>query len=321
MARGGVAQVAGRFAAADGKHRLADLTGALAPRSAVARTGAAVPGARVLRPRDLAVLQLPNAAFDTDTTAPRPRIAVDGGAGRVLAIAAGGRVLDDRAGSPDGSAVPIGSERLVVLAGAPGAGVAGWHSGQDLAYVGWATAVAAGATVFAEGARIERSRDRYRTGWIPGAELVDGATIVTTRFNEAVRAVAVLIDDPLGIEAARGLVLSLDGARRPVGPDGEPVAPTIVALGNRSAVVYGLLPDAAGRVRRPVSVGVASQTGWHVAGAVGLTGAEGVNAVADLVDRLGRGGIDAVVRPLVDEKASGEGCAIRWVGTRHTDHS
>jgi hypothetical protein len=245
---------------------------------------------------------------------------VTGGPGRVLAIAPGGRVLDDRPGLPEGSAVPIGSERLVLLAGAPGTGVAGWHSGQDLAYVGWATAVVAGATVFAEGSRIERSRDRYRTGWIPGAELVDAATIVTTRFDEAVRAVAVLIDDPLGTEAARGLVLSLDGARRPLGPDGEPVPPTIVALGNRSALVYALLPDVVGRKRRPVSVGVASQAGWHLAGVVGLTAAEEVNAVAELVDRLGRGGIDAVVRPLVDEQVSGEGCAIRWAGAQRTDH-
>jgi len=174
--------------------------------------------------------------------------------------------------------------------------------------------------VFAEGARIERSRDRYRTGWIPGAELVDGATIVTTRFVEAVRAVAVLIDDPLGTEAARGLVLSLDGARRRVGADGEPVSPTIVALGNRSALVYGLVPDVVGRARRRVSVGVASQAGWHLAGVVGLSAAAGANVVVDLVDRLGRGGIDAVVRPLVDEQASGEGCAVRWVGPQHTDH-
>ena len=98
----------------------------------------------MLRPGDLAVLQLPNAGFDTDRNAVRPRIAVAGGQGRVLVIGPGGRVLDDRRGVAEGSAVPIGTERLVVLAGAPGTGVAGWHSGQDLAYVGWATAVVRG---------------------------------------------------------------------------------------------------------------------------------------------------------------------------------
>jgi hypothetical protein len=53
---------------------------------------------------------------------------------------------------------------------------------------------------------------------------------------------------------------------------------------------------------------------------VGLTAAAEVNAVGELVDRLGRGGIEAVVRPLVDEQASGEGCAIRWVGAQRPDH-
>jgi hypothetical protein len=37
------------------------------------------------------------------------------------------------------------------------------------------------------------------------------------------------------------------------------------------------------------------------------------DAAADLVDRLARGGIDAVVRPLVDVPAAGGGCGVRWL--------
>jgi hypothetical protein len=75
------------------------------------------------------------------------------------------------------------------------------------------------------------------------------------------------------------------------------------------------------RVPRPVSVGVASQAGWHLAGVLGLapdaagrvTPAGAGAAAADLVDRLVRGGIDAAVRPLVDVPAAGGGCGVRWL--------
>lgn len=342
-ARGSVAAVSGRLAAADAKGRLTALTVALdpgpgpigvrhdagtadpaAPGSAgrrpaspgpagvptARRAADSAPGAQLLRPGELAVLQLPNAGWDTDAGAARPRLVLEGAPGRVVALAHGGGVLADGPGTPDGRTVPVGTERLAVLAGPPAVGVAGWHGGQQLAYVGWATAVVPGGTVHAEGAAIGRSRDRYRTGWMPGAELVDGATIVTTRFDAPVSAVAVLIDDPLGTEAARGLVLSLAGAQRPTGPDGEPRPPSVVAMGNRSALVYALLPDLVDRVPQPVSVGVATQAGWHLAGVLGLTGTAG-----DLVGRLGRTGIDGVVRPLV-EPAGGPATGlvtVRWL--------
>jgi hypothetical protein len=305
VARGAVASVSGRFAPADAKDRLAGLTAALAPGAEAVRRradGSAAPGGQLLRPGELAVLQLPNAAFDTDTDAPRPRLAVTGGPARVVALAPGGTVLDDGPGSPDGRAVPIGAERLAVLAGAAADGVAGWHSGQQLAYVGWSTAVCPGATVCAEGAQIARIRDRYRAGWIPGAELIDTATVVTTRFPVPATVVAVLIDDPLGTEAARGLALGLQGARRPDGPDGRPRPPDVVALGNRTALVYPVEPAPRG----PLSVDVASQAGWHLAGVLAAAGDP-----AQLVDRLGRHGVDAVVRPLVAPVA--DLVTLRWL--------
>jgi hypothetical protein len=130
---------------------------------------------------------------------------------------------------------------------------------------------------------------------VPGAELVDAAPLVTTRFTDAVTAVAVLLDDPLGTEAARGLGLALNGASRAVDAAGAEIPPVVVALGNRSAVVYAVVPDSVvDRRGGAVAVGVASQAGWHVAGMVGSPG-----IVGDLVDRLTRTGIDALIRPLV----------------------
>jgi hypothetical protein len=90
-----------------------------------------------------------------------------------------------------------------------------------------------------------------------------------------------------------------------------------VALGNRSALVYALVPDVVGRVPRPVSVGVATQAGWHLAGVLGLAGDPDRGAAAgDLVDRLGRNGVDGVVRPLVEAPAAGSDgvlATLRWL--------
>ena len=305
-ARGSVGQVSGRLAAGDSLDRLAGMTKALGAGDAgrPEPTAEASAGATVLRPGEIAVLQLPNAGFDTDADAPRPSLAFDGGPGRLVALTHGGDVLADAAGSAKGNSVGIGTERLVALGGAPTEGVAGWHAGQQLAYVGWSSAVVPGATVHAEGAVVTRTRDRFRTGWVPGAELVDGAALVTTRFDAPVTAVAILVDDPLGTDAARGLVFGLEGADRPTDADGTPRPPSVVAFGNRSALVYAIVPSVANRIPPPIRVQVASQPGWHLAGVLGLVGGEpgaaGADAaVGELVQRLTTHGLDGVVRPLV----------------------
>ncbi|HEX7537951.1 MAG TPA: hypothetical protein VF391_13225, partial [Dermatophilaceae bacterium] len=296
------AAVSGRLGAGDSKARLDSLTTALGQTPGgpqLAGQAAPAPSPQpLLRPGEIAVLQLPNAAFDSDPGQPRPRLVVRGGPARVVSLAHGGAVLADEATSDSGATVPRGTERIAVLAGTPGGGetggVAGWHSGQQLAYVGWSTGLAPGAAVHAEGTSIRRTRDRFRAGWVPGAELIDAATLVTTRFLDPPRAVAVLLDDPLGTEAARGLGLSLTGASRAVDAAGTPVPPTVVALGNRSALVYAVIADAPDGVPGGVSVGVASQAGWHLTGMIGST-----VGVGDLVDRLTRHGVDAIIRPLI----------------------
>jgi hypothetical protein len=233
----------------------------------------------------------------------RPQLQVRGGPARVVSLAHGGAVLADQVTSDSGVMVVRGAERIAVLAGTPGGdetgGVAGWHSGSQLGYVGWSTALAPGATVHAEGTSIRRTRDRFRTGWVPGAELIDAATLVTTSFAAPVSAVAVLLDDPLGTDAARGLGLSLAGASRAVDAAGVPVPPTVVTLGNRSALVYAVIADVPGSPAETppaagVCVGVASQAGWHLTGMIGSTA-----GVGDLVDRLTRHGVDAIIGPLI----------------------
>ena len=170
---------------------------------------------------EIAVLRLPNAERDVGD-AERPQLLVSGQAARVVALAHGGAVLADAttdpAADPATVALVQGTERLAVaVAGvdrADAPGLLGWHAGTELAYLGWGTALAAGATVRAEGTGVRSNRQRRTAGWVRGAALVAGTAIVTTRFNVAVRVVVVALDDPLDTGAGRGLSLGLDGATR-----------------------------------------------------------------------------------------------------------
>src|SRR5262249_11955220 len=135
MARSGVTAVAARSAPADAGGRLAALTGGFGGRARALAAPAAPP--EPLRAGGVAILQMPNALRDLDTEAPRPRL-VAGGPARVVSLGHGGEVLSDSIADPNGAAIPMGAERVAVLAlgqaaGASG-GLRGWHSGAELAY-------------------------------------------------------------------------------------------------------------------------------------------------------------------------------------------
>ncbi len=290
LATGASAAVAARGAVGDGRERLAGLDTRLAGRRSRAVAGAVAAG-------EVAVLRMPNAVRDVGEDA-RPRLAVGGGAARVVALAHGGEVLADATAGADtsgeGLALPRGTERLAVaVAGdsfADAPGLAGWHAGTALAYLGWSTALAAGATVRAEGTSVSGSRQRRTAGWVRGAELVAGTAIVATRFVDPVTIVVVAIDDPVGTDASRGLSLGVTGASRRLGDDGEPLAPRGVVRGNRTFLIYELEPV----VGEAVVVSVASQDGWHLAAVLG--GGGSASAVAGLLtDR----GLDAAMRPVL----------------------
>ena len=183
------------------RDRLAGMTAGLAGQRGAAAASTTVAAG------EIAVLRLPNAERDVGD-AERPQLLVSGGAARVVALAHGGAVLadatTDAAADPATVALVQGTERLAVaVAGAERAdapGLLGWHAGTELAYLGWGTALAAGATVRAEGTGVRSNRQRRTAGWVRGAELVAGTAIVTTRFNVPVRVVVVALDDPLDTE-------------------------------------------------------------------------------------------------------------------------
>jgi hypothetical protein len=300
--RAPVAAVRGRGAVLDGQQRLAAITASLrGPIEDRARLLAAPAGGGTLAPGEVVVLQLPNAARDAADGA-RPSLGVDGAA-RVLMLAHGGAVLADVLG-PQAVAIPPGSERIVVLAlgdreADVGNGLlSGWHAGQQLISAGWNAALGSRCLLSAEGVTVAPLRQRRGAGWVEGAELVRGTTTVTTRFADRPRAVAVALDQPLAAEAGEGLALTLGGAIRMAGPDGRPLSPTVVASGARSAVVYPIEPR-----EDAVTVTVASEAGWHLAGVLGGTD------VVTVADAVAERGLDAAVRPI----AAGSGrVSLTW---------
>ncbi len=311
MARSGVATLAARNAPADAQNRLSAMTSMLGSASGglqVRSAAAEPPAVEPLRAGEMLVLQMPNASRDVDANAPRPSLIVQGTA-RLVAFTHGGQILFDGIGSANGTQVPMRTERLAILAldqqAVSSNGLSGWYSGQELAYVGWWSALASGAVVHAEGARVRRTKQRFRAGWIHASELVTGTTIVATRFVAPVQTVAVLIDEPVSSDAARGLSLTLDGANRLLDAAGQPVPPTVVVIANRSALIYSLALSPASAAPAAVTVTVGSQDGWHLAGVIG-----GSEAADSMARRIAANGLESLVAPLV---ATGQGTVqLQW---------
>lgn len=312
-AHAGTAAVGGRGTPDVARRRLADLESALFHESTPVRSSkrakTAAADTPALQPGEIAVLRMPNARHDVAEARTRPRLEITGGPSRVIVLGAGGDVLLD--GPPVRNAVTLaeGAERIAVLAlgdGDPVAGgLSGWHAGQELAYIGWMTAAAPGALVQVEGTRpLSRRQQRYRAGWTPAAELVRDATIVSTRFADPVTAIVVALDDPGTLDEGRYVSLDLVGATRPLDRNGDPVPPALVVSGNRSFLVYAVIPD---EKAGAVEVGVARESGWKLAGVLGAQ-----DTVSSVVDRLARLGLDAITRPYATGR---EGAvAIRWSG-------
>ncbi len=301
IARAPVAAVRGRGATRDILERLSALNGVMLRKP---RDRSAIPSGAVVAAGEVALYELPNATRDLDEAGNRPQLMVSGFTARVLMLSHGGRLLADVEVRPRPAKgvtalvpVPRGAHRIAVAVGLPAAaqraGLDGWHSGAMLPLLGHQCALAAQSVVLCEGRqRVVRLRGLPReAGWIRGSELVEGTAIVHTRFARVPAFVAVVLDDPSGTTARRGLSLAIEGASRPVDAQGEPLPPTLVVRGQRVALVYDLLGDAGSS---GVTLSVASEDGWHLTGVVAaLDGDTRESLVAQLaqttLDRLVRG--------------------------------
>jgi hypothetical protein len=211
-------------------------------------------------------------------------------------------VLDDLVlASPDGGAaatdLPRATERVAVVAlgdaAAAGGPAPGWCASQSLPTVGWGAALAAGAVVTAQGTRVGDNRERADGGWVTGQELAKAAQ-VTTVFADPVTAIAVVIDDYLGSDAAGQVSMRLLDALRVGDASGEPQPPKVLVDGVRTILLYAIAP---GIERGPVRPGVVVEGcgKGHLAGVIGST--TGVDDLAALIAT--RGVEAAVAQPLV----------------------
>ena len=297
IARAPMAAVRGRGATREVRERLSALNGSLLRQ--VGQRGAIAAGSTVAA-GEVVVMALPNAARDLDATSPRPRLAINGANARVVFLRHGGEVMADSELGDAGAVVPVplGAERIAVAVGVPASaqrpGLSGWHAGSMLPGLGHASALAAQAVLQVEGrVRTLRQRGLQReSGWVRAADLIEGTALVNTRFAIPVTLLIVALDDPAGTSAARGLSLTLDGAQRQAGADGEPIAPTLVVRGQRVLLIYPIVPSG----QQAVSVGIASQDGWHLVGVMAALPGADADAIAA---QLAQSSLDLLVRGAV----------------------
>jgi hypothetical protein len=202
-------------------------------------------GGAVLHEGELAVVTIANRP-----TGERPDVLTVTGAGmtRVLCMAAGGQVLDDRVVGADGAAqatveLPNATQRLAVVGlgnlATAGGTFPGWYGGQSLPTVGWGAALGSGVVVTAQGSRVRANRERGDGGWVTGRELATASRVVTA-FTDPVNVVAVVIDDELGADAAAEVSIKLSDATRLLDAAGVPQPPQVLVDGVRSILLYSV---------------------------------------------------------------------------------
>ncbi|HSQ28716.1 MAG TPA: DUF6603 domain-containing protein [Gemmatimonadaceae bacterium] len=273
-----------------------------------------------LMPGAVVVLKMPNAHADAALEGGRPRLGVSGAPARVVVLGHGGRVMVDEVVSNRGTVdIAQGAERIVAIGqGMTGvdvdAGLAGWHSGMQLPYAGWSTALGPGCVVRSSGNRLRRHRERLDAGWVGCSELAADVSTVTTTFTDAPTTVVIVLDDPAAFGntvAGRQLLLGLDGARRVRDARGREQPPVLLTMENRSVLAYDILPTGG----RPVVVTIASEEGWSLVGVMGSARITAAGAIA----LISAHGLDAAVRPLVAKSLNaGTPSRLTWLGPTRT---
>jgi hypothetical protein len=260
-----------------------------------------------LTPGDFQVWELPNAEFDA-AAIPRPRVSVtgdgDSAAGsqiaRVVALDRGGRVLADRSGPNVSLDLPVGAHRLVLAglgatdraAARRGSGMSGWHAGSPLVQATRDSYLAAGAVVNATSPDTTRAGQAVDAAIVRAADATAGRAVVATRFAAPVTTVVIALETSAEIdELLAGLVMGLDGAHRADGVEVDPDPPALIVSGARAYAIFAVAPDTESQA---VTVTVASDERWQLAG---------VFAAPSPKDEVARGvrseGLDRLIAPLV----------------------
>jgi hypothetical protein len=249
----------------------------------------------VIRPGDVIVAELPNAARDLDSTRQRHTVTVKGDAAvRVVALTVTGRVLADVTGTALATAIPQHCARVALWCvggdGGGPAGLAGWTDSMRLPQIGARTLLGPDAVVNGAAAA-RRGPAAVSAASVSAAGATTGAGYVSTWLPADTRLVVVILD-PIGDDRdLTGLTLGLDGAARATGPDGAAAPPTVVASGPRMYLLYGITP-AQGAPAVEVTVGSGPQ--WRLAGVLG-----GPADVPTTAAQLAAHGAAAAAAPLI----------------------
>jgi large repetitive protein len=256
-----------------------------------------------VRPGDLILAEMPNAARDLDATAPRHTVSVQGNAAvRVVALTVTGQVLLDAAGLQLTVTIPQHAARVALWCvggdGTRPAGLAGWADLSRLPQVGSRTLLAADAVVNGA-ASARRGPAAVSAATVPAAAAVQDSGFVTTLLPADTRTVVVSVDPAGDDRDLTGLTLGLDGAARAAGADGTPTPPTVVTAGARMHLLYPVVPSAG------VEVTVGTDARWRLAGVLG-----GPADVATSAAQLAAQGAAAAVAPLV--RAPAGSARVMW---------
>jgi hypothetical protein len=223
-----------------------------------------------LRPGDVIVAELPNAARDLDASRPRHTVTVQGDAAvRVVALSVAGRVLADATGVQLAAMeIPQYTARVALWCvggdGTRPAGLAGWTDVSRLPQAGARTLLSADAVVNGVPAA-RRGAAVVSTATVPAATAAAAAGFVTTRLPADTQVIVVSVDPVADDRDLTGLTLGLQGAARLTGPDGTLAAPTLVTAGARMHLVYGVVPAE----QAAVEVTVGTSANWRLTGVLG----------------------------------------------------
>jgi hypothetical protein len=275
-----------------------------------ASTAALLAAGTAVRPGDLIVAELPNAARDLDASLPRHTVTVAGDAAvRVVALSVTGRVLADAAGVQLSLVIPQHTARVALWCvggdGARPAGLAGWTDVSRLPQAGARTLLGADAVVNGV-PPATRGQATVSTATVPAGAAAAGAGFVTTRLPADTQVVVVSVDPAGDDRDLTGLTLGLDGASRLTGPDGAALPPTVVTAGARMHLLYGVVPATAGAdPPAAVEVTVGTSASWRLTGLLG-----GPADPATTAARIAAYGVAAIAAPLL--RAPTGSATVSW---------
>jgi hypothetical protein len=269
---------------------------------------------------EIVVLELPDAARDADPER-RPTLAVRSGMARIVVLGPAGGVYQDvvlnanAPGQDQTLSVPQATRSVVAVAleaqssSRPARHVrqpamAGWTADVPLPSATDGVLIGAGCVIDSVGRSPARGATPLRAGWVAPDELVSGETAVSTTFAEPIAAVAIALEGGAGDD----LVLGIEGAERPVGPDGAPEPPILVAAGARSVLVFRIAKSDRGAAVT-VTTGAARRLAGVVASAAYESGRQDMASL--LAETIGRIGLAELVPPVV--RPGPGGVEFRWM--------